>query len=113
MQIFKDFSISAATAGFIAALVGYTSSVAIVFQAANAFAATPAQVSSWMWALGIGMGICCIVPSLLLRKPVMMAWSTPGAAVLAVSAGGFTMADAVGAFMVSAALITIAGATGL
>jgi benzoate membrane transport protein len=113
MQIFKDFSISAATAGFVAALVGYTSSVAIVFQAANAFAATPAQVSSWMWALGIGMGICCIVPSLLLRKPVMMAWSTPGAAVLAVSAGGFTMADAVGAFMVSAALITIAGATGL
>jgi benzoate membrane transport protein len=113
MQIFKDFSISAATAGFVAALVGYTSSVAIVFQAANAFAATPAQVSSWMWALGIGMGICCIVPSLLLRKPVMMAWSTPGAAVLAVSAGGFTMADAVGAFIVSAALITIAGASGL
>ncbi len=113
MQIFKDFSISAATAGFIAALVGYTSSVAIVFQAAHAFNATPAQISSWMWALGIGMGVCCVVPSLLLRKPVMMAWSTPGAAVLAVSAGGFTMADAVGAFLVSAVLITLAGATGL
>lgn len=113
MRLIKDFSLSAATAGFIAVLVGYTSSVAIVFQAAHAFAATPAQVSSWMWALGVGMGVGCLVPSLLLRKPVMMAWSTPGAAVLAVSAGGFTMSDAVGAFMVSAVLITIAGATGL
>lgn len=113
MRIIKDFSLSAATAGFIAVLVGYTSSVAIVFQAAHAFNATPAQAASWMWALGIGMGVGCLLPSLLLRKPVMLAWSTPGAAVLAVSAGGFTMSDAVGAFMVSAVLITIAGATGL
>ncbi len=113
MQITRDFSISAVTAGFIAVLVGYTSSVAIVFQAAHAFGATPAQVSSWMWALGIGMGFCCVVPSLLLRKPVMIAWSTPGAAVLAVSASGFTMSDAVGAFMMSAVLIMIAGTSGL
>ena len=114
MQFFKDLSLSAATAGFVAVLVGFTSSVAIVFQAAQAFGATPAQITSWMWALGLGMGLCSLVPSLVLRKPVMVAWSTPGAAVLATAgaAGGFSMGDAVGAFMVSAALITLAGATG-
>ena len=85
MQFFKDLSLSAFTAGFVAVLVGFTSSVAIVFQAAQAFGATPAQTTSWMWALGLGMGLCTLVPSLLLRKPVMVAWSTPGAAVLALS----------------------------
>ena len=113
MQFFKDLSLSAATAGFVAVLVGFTSSVAIVFQAAQAFQATPAQITSWMWALGLGMGLCSLVPSLWLRKPVMVAWSTPGAAVLATAgmAGGFGMAEAVGAFMVCAVLITLAGAT--
>ncbi|MBP3979118.1 benzoate/H(+) symporter BenE family transporter [Acidovorax sp. JG5] len=113
MQFFKDLSLSAFTAGFVAVLVGFTSSVAIVFQAAQAFQATPAQITSWMWALGLGMGLCSLVPSLLLRKPVMVAWSTPGAAVLATAglAGGFSMAEAVGAFMVCAALITVAGVT--
>jgi benzoate membrane transport protein len=113
MQFFKDLSLSAVTAGFVAVLVGFTSSVAIVFQAAQAFQATPAQITSWMWALGLGMGLCTLLPSLWLRKPVMVAWSTPGAAVLATAglAGGFSMAEAVGAFMVCAALITVAGAT--
>ncbi|MBO9678949.1 MAG: benzoate/H(+) symporter BenE family transporter [Acidovorax sp.] len=114
MRFFKDLSLSAFTAGFVAVLVGFTSSVAIVFQAAQAFQATPQQITSWMWALGLGMGLCSLVPSLLLRQPVMVAWSTPGAAVLATAglAGGFSMAEAVGAFMVSALLITLAGATG-
>ncbi len=113
-QFFKDLSLSAFTAGFVAVLVGFTSSVAIVFQAAQAFHATPAQITSWVWALGLGMGLCSLVPSLWLRKPVMVAWSTPGAAVLATAglAGSFTMADAVGAFMVCAALITLVGVTG-
>lgn len=114
MPFFKDLSLSAFTAGFVAVLVGFTSSVAIVFQAAQAFQATPAQITSWMWALGLGMGLCSMLPSLWLRKPVMVAWSTPGAAVLATAglAGGFSMAEAVGAFMVCAALITVAGVTG-
>lgn len=114
MRFFKDLSLSAFAAGFVAVLVGFTSSVAIVFQAAQAFQATPQQITSWMWALGLGMGLCSLVPSLLLRQPVMVAWSTPGAAVLATAglAGGFSMGEAVGAFMVSALLITLAGATG-
>jgi benzoate membrane transport protein len=114
MQFFKDLSPAALTAGFVAVLVGFTSSVAIVFQAALAFGASPAQISSWMWALGLGMGLCTAVPSLLLRKPVMVAWSTPGAAVLATAgmSGGFSMPEAVGSFMLCAVLITISGATG-
>ncbi|HEY1392897.1 MAG TPA: benzoate/H(+) symporter BenE family transporter, partial [Methylibium sp.] len=108
----RDLSLSAFVAGFVAVLVGFTSSVAIVFQAALAFGATPAQISSWMWALGLGMGLCTLLPSLWWRKPVMIAWSTPGAAVLATAGAGFTMAEAVGAFLVCAALITLAGATG-
>ena len=115
MGFFKDFSLSAATAGFVAVLVGFTSSVAIVFSAALAFKATPEQLTSWMWALGIGMGLCSLVPSLILRKPVMVAWSTPGAAVLAVAGvagSGYSMNEAVGAFMVCAVFITLAGTTG-
>ena len=84
MHFFKDLNLSALTAGFVAVLVGFTSSVAIVFQAALAFNATPAEISSWMWALG--MGLCSAIPSPWLKKPVMVVWSAPGAAVLA-SAG--------------------------
>jgi benzoate membrane transport protein len=114
MTFFKDLNLSAFTAGFVAVLVGFTSSVAIVFQAAQAFNATPAQITSWMWALGLGMGVCTALPSLWLKKPVMVAWSTPGAAVLATAGltGGFTLAEAVAAFMASAALITLFGVTG-
>jgi benzoate membrane transport protein len=114
MRFFKDLSLSAFTAGFVAVLVGFTSSVAIVFQAALAFQATPELITSWMWALGLGMGLCSAIPSLVLKKPVVVAWSTPGAAALATAglAGGFSMAEAVGAFLVCGALIVLFGVTG-
>lgn len=114
MRFFRDLSLSAATAGFVAVLVGFTSSVAIVFQAAQAFRATPEQLTSWMWALGLSMGLCTALPSLVLRKPVMVAWSTPGAAVLATAglAGGFSMGEAVGAFLVCGVLVVLFGVTG-
>jgi benzoate membrane transport protein len=114
MRFFRDLSLSAFTAGFVAVLVGFTSSVAIVFQAALAFGASPAQIASWIWALCLGMGLCSAVPSLILRKPVMVAWSTPGAAVLATAglAGGFNMAQATGAFIACGALIILFGVTG-
>ena len=114
MSRLSDISLSAATAGFVAVLVGFTSSVAIVFQAAQSLGATPAETASWMWALGWGVGLATLLPSLWLRKPVMIAWSTPGAAVLAVAgaSGHFGMAEATGAFIVSALLIVAAGASG-
>ena len=73
MQFFKDLSVSAVVAGFVAVLVGFTSSVALVFQAAQAFGATPQEIISWMWALGLGMGLTTALPSLWLKKPVMIA----------------------------------------
>lgn len=114
MQFFKDLSWSSFTAGFVAVLVGFTSSIAIVFQAAQSFGAMPPMLASWLWAIGIGMGLATALPSLWLRKPVMVAWSTPGAAVLASAglAGGYSMGDAVGAFMMSAAMIVLVGVTG-
>jgi benzoate membrane transport protein len=114
VQFFKDLSWSTFTAGFVAVLVGFTSSIAIVFQAAQAFGATQEMLASWVWAISIGMGLTTAIPSLMIRKPVMVAWSTPGAAVLASAglAGGFSMGQAVGAFMVSAALIVLIGASG-
>ena len=97
-------------AGFVAVLVGFTSSVAIVFQAAQALGATQAQTTSWMWALGIGMGLTSAGLSLWSRQPILTAWSTPGAALLA-GTHGITMPEAIGAFIVCGALIALFGAT--
>jgi benzoate membrane transport protein len=107
-----SISLSALVAGCVAVLVGFTSSVVLVVQAAAAFGATPAQTASWIWALGLGMGVTSLGLSLWYRQPVLTAWSTPGAALLASAGPGVTMSQAVGAFMVCAMLITLAGLSG-
>ena len=96
---FRDLSPSAAVAGFVAVLVGFTSSVVIVFQAARSLGATPGQLTSWMWALGLGMGLTSAGLSLAYRRPVLTAWSTPGAALLVTAGVGVPMNEAVGAVM--------------
>ncbi len=114
MRVLRDFSISTITAGFVASLVGLTSSIAIVFSAARALGADDAMLTSWVWAICIGMAALTIVPSLYLRMPVMVAYSTPGAAILAtLKPGDFTMAQGIGAFIVSALLIAFFGFSGL
>lgn len=105
-------SISHISAGFIAVLVGYTSSAAIVFSAANAAGATAAHISSWLLALGLGMGVTCIGLSLRYRSPVLTAWSTPGAALLTTALVGVPMSEAIGAFVVASALLALVGFTG-
>ncbi|MFA7666396.1 MAG: benzoate/H(+) symporter BenE family transporter, partial [Burkholderiaceae bacterium] len=102
----------AIVAGFVTVLVGFTSSAVIVFEAARALGASEAQIASWMWALGLGMGLTCIVPSLRWRMPVVTAWSTPGAAMLITGAAGVPLAEATGAFIVSALLIAVSGFSG-
>ncbi|MFE1471227.1 benzoate/H(+) symporter BenE family transporter [Nocardiopsis dassonvillei] len=102
----------AVAAGLVAVLVGVTSSAAIVFTAAEAAGASSGQTASWMLALGVGMAVTCVGLSLRHRAPIVTAWSTPGAALLAVGLDGVTMAQAVGAFLFSAALITLSGVTG-
>lgn len=108
----RFFELSHISAGFIAVLVGYTSSAAIVFQAATAAGAGAAHISSWLLALGLGMGVTCIGLSLYYRSPVLTAWSTPGAALLATALVGLPMNDAIGAFIFASALLTICGVTG-
>ncbi len=112
-RLLRDQSLSAIAAGFVTVLVGFASSAAIVFQAAQALGATPAQTSSWMWALGIGMGVTCLGLSLRWKMPVVTAWSTPGAAMLVASAAGVPMEEAIGGFLLSALLIAIAGFSGI
>jgi benzoate membrane transport protein len=109
-RFIEDLSLPAVVAGFVAVLVGFTSSVVIVFAAAQALGATPAQTTSWMWALGIGMGLTSIGLSLATRQPVLTAWSTPGAALIA-GTSGLAMGEAVGAFIACGALIVLAGLT--
>jgi benzoate membrane transport protein len=65
-----------------------------------------------MWALGLGMGATCILLSLRFKVPVVTAWSTPGAAMLITAGAGMPMAQAIGAFMVSALLMALFGFTG-
>lgn len=112
VSMFKDVSLSAINAGFVTVLVGFTSTAVIIMQAAQSLGASPEVVGSWMWALGIGMGATCIGLSLRYRAPLATAWSTAGAAMLISVAGGVTMEEAVGAFIVSGALITVAGFSG-
>src|SRR5687767_7982463 len=107
-----DLSLSAVVAGFVTVLVGYTSSAVIVFEAARAAGADAATVASWMWALGLGMGLTCIGLSLRYRTPVVTAWSTPGAALLVTSAPGVPLPVLYGAFVATGLLILVAGVTG-
>jgi benzoate membrane transport protein len=107
-RLWNDLSVSALVAGFVAVLVGFTSSVVIVFAAAQALGATPAQTTSWIWALGLGMGITSIGLSLWYRQPVLTAWSTPGAALIA-GTSGVAMGEAIGAFVVCGVLVVLAG----
>jgi len=112
-MLLKDLSLSAIVAGFVAVLVGFASSVAIVFQAAAAAGANSEIMASWLLALGIGMAITCIGLSWYYKAPVITAWSTPGAALLAGSLQGLTIAEATGVFIFTAALGLIIGLSGM
>lgn len=111
----RAFSVPLPTvlAGFVAVLVGYASSAAIIWQAAEAAGAAAPQIAGWLTMLGIGMGLSTLALTLWYRAPVLTAWSTPGAALLATSLPGSTLNEAVGVFIFSSALILICGATGL
>jgi benzoate membrane transport protein len=109
----RDIAPSSVAAGFVTVLVGFTSSAVIVFEAARSLGASEAEIASWLWALGIGMGVTCIVLSLRWRMPVVTAWSTPGAAMLVASNAGVPLSDAIGAFVLVAALTAAVGFSGV
>ncbi|MEJ1156345.1 benzoate/H(+) symporter BenE family transporter [Microbacterium marmarense] len=95
-------------AGIVTALVGFTSSFAVVLTGLAAVGASPAQAASGLLALSLLMGLSCIVLAWRYRMPITVAWSTPGAALLAATGlveGGWSAA--VGAFIVVAGLILL------
>lgn len=111
----RTFSLPLPTvlSGFVAVLVGYASSAAIIWQAAMAAGATTGQIAGWMTALGIAMGVSTLALTLWYRAPILTAWSTPGAALLVTGLQGLTMQEAIGVFIVANALIVLCGVTGL
>lgn len=111
----RSFSIPLPTllSGFVAVLVGYASSAAIIWQAAVAAGASTAQIAGWMSALGLAMGASTLILTLWYRAPVLTAWSTPGAALLVTGLQGLTLPEAIGVFIIANALIVLCGVTGL
>ncbi len=93
----------------MSSFVGFASTFAVVLAGLRAVGADRAQAASGLLALCLAMGVCSIGLGLALRMPIAIAWSTPGAALLVstgVVDGGWPAA--VGAFLVSAALLTAA-----
>ncbi|MBI5519665.1 MAG: benzoate/H(+) symporter BenE family transporter [Desulfovibrio sp.] len=109
----RDFSLSALVAGIIAVVVSYGGPAAIIFQAAGQAGLSSGQLTSWIWAISIGSGLCGLILSLVYRAPVIIAWSTPGAALLAAGWTAYPYPEAIGAFVFAAVAITVFGATGL
>jgi benzoate membrane transport protein len=100
--------LSIPTSAFVAAVVGFGGTLAIIIAAAQAVGATQVQTASWVTALCIAMAVESSYLSWRTKMPVISAWSTPGAALIAASTG-FTMPEAVGAFIVAAILLIATG----
>lgn len=111
-SLFKDCSLSAVVAGFIATLISYAGPLVIVFQAAESGGLPAELLSSWVWAISIGSGVLGIVLSLRYRVPVIIAWSAPGSALLVTMLPGVGTAEAVGAYVMANALILAVGLSG-
>lgn len=111
-QLYNDFSITTAVAGLLAVIVSYAGSAVIIFQAAHLAGLSEELTSSWIWAVSFGSGITGVLLSWRMKIPVITAWSTPGAALLVVMLPGVPLDEAIGAYIVSALIITAIGLTG-
>lgn len=101
------------SAGLIANLVAFSSSIALIYKAASSVTgASPELTSSWLFAVCLGSGVSTIFLAWRYRIPILAAWSTPGAALLISCLNGVTPAEAVGAFMISSLLMCVLGMTG-
>ena len=100
--------ISIPISAFVAAIVGFGSTLAIIVAAADAVGATQIQTASWVTAICLAMAFETAWLSWRTKMPVISAWSTPGAALIAASSG-FTINEAVGAFLVAGVLLVLTG----
>ncbi len=100
---------SVISSALVAALVGYGSTIALVLSAAAAVGTSPEQAASWVFAICLAKAAGSALLSLWKRVPVVLAWSTPGAALIAATSG-ISMTEAVGAFVLAGVLIALTGA---
>ncbi len=112
-KLIQDFSIPAVFAGFITFLIGISVSAVLVIQAAQILGATPAQISSWFWALGLGIGLSGLLLSWKFKYPVATSWSTAGLALIIATGSGYSLYEAIGAFLVCGLLTAILGFLGI
>ncbi len=112
-SIRRDISLSALLAGLVCISVGFSGPLVVVLAAAAAGRLDQAHTASWIWAVSVGSGLTSLLLSWWTRTPVITAWSTPGAALLVTSLGAYPYREAVGAFLVSAVVVTVFGVTGL
>jgi len=101
-----------AVAGLISVIVNYGGTFILVFQAARVAGLSPELTASWVWSISIGVGVTGIVLSWHTRAPVITAWSTPAAAFLVTALATTPYAEAVGAYMLSAAAFVLLGLSG-
>lgn len=101
---------STATAALVATVAGVGGTLPVVLAAADAVGATPAQASSWVSGLGIATALSALFLSVRYRMPIITAWSTPGAALIASTSGVPGIGAAVGAFVLAAVLILLTAA---
>lgn len=99
-------------AGLISVIVNYGGTFILVFQAARAAGLSPELTASWVWSISIGVGITGILLSWASREPIITAWSTPAAAFLVTALATTPYAEAVGAYMISAAAFVLLGMSG-
>ena len=92
-----------------AVIVGFASTILVIMEAARAVGATPSQQASWAAALCLAMAVSSLILSWRYRMPMITAWSTPGAVLIATSGSGITYANALGAFVVAGLLMVVAG----
>lgn len=112
-KIIQDFSIPAVFAGFITFLIGISVSAVLVIQAAQLLGATAVQISSWFWALGLGIGLSGLILSWKFKYPVATSWSTAGLALVLATASGYSLYEAIGAFLVCGLMTAILGFLGI
>lgn len=112
-RIFKDISLSAVTAGCITFLIGISVSSVLVIEAAQQLGASPAHISSWFWALGVGIGLSGIFLSWKYQYPVATAWSTAGLALIIATGSNYSLGEAVAAFILSGLLVALLGFCGI
>ena len=111
-RFLADSSLAALVAGFIAMLTGHTSGLVLIFQAGQVAGLDSGLITSWIWALSLGMAVCTIGLSLHYRAPVIVAWNTPGAALLISSLPGVQFGEAIGAYLFCSLLLILVGVTG-